>query len=113
MSPPVDNPKPSDVRRGTDENASVNQASMLASFDKETIESIRKVVKVVGRDVSFVRLSSEEKRRLAAIVFTYKMQGVKTSENEINRIAINLLLDDFDRNGDVSVLAQVLAALQA
>jgi len=82
-------------------------------LDIETVDTVRKVVKVVGRDVSFVRLSPEEKRRLAGIVFTYKMQGVKTTENEINRIAINLLLEDYERNGEQSMLARVLAALQA
>jgi len=97
---------------------SVHMASKLASaapevIDGVRIDAIRRVVKVVGRDVSFVRLSPEEKRRLAGIVFTYKMQGIKTSENEINRIAINLLLEDYESNGEQSVLARVLAALQA
>ena len=90
-----------------------NHASMLVSYDHATIDSIRKTVKVVGREVSFVRLSAEEKRRLAGIVYTYKMQGTKTSENEINRIAINLLLEDYESNGEQSVLARVLGALHA
>ncbi len=89
------------------------QASTLASVDAEVIESIRKIVKVIGRDVSFIRLSADEKRRLAGIVYTYKTQGVRTSENEINRIAINLLLADYEANGEQSILARVLAALQA
>lgn len=87
--------------------------SYPASSDAEVIESIRKVVKGTGREVSFTRLSPAEKGRLADIVYTYKRQGVKTSENEINRIAINLLLADYDTNGEESVLARVLAALQA
>lgn len=89
------------------------RASMIASGDAEVIEVIRKVVKGTGREVSFVRLSPDEKGRLADIVYTYKRQGVKTSENEINRIAINLLLEDYDTNGEQSVLSRVLAALQA
>jgi hypothetical protein len=71
------------------------------------------VVKVPGREVSFVRLSADEKTRLADIVYTYKRQGQKTSENEINRIAINYLLLDYDEHGDQSMLARVLAALLA
>lgn len=89
------------------------RASTIASDDAEVIEVIRKVVKGTGREVSFVRLSPDEKGRLADIVYTYKRQGVKTSENEINRIAINLLLEDYDTNGEQSVLSRVLAALQA
>ncbi len=87
-------------------------ASRQASTSDVT-ETIRKVVKRTGREVSFVRLSAEEKGRLADIVYIYKRQGIKTSENEINRIAINLLLKDYDTNGHESVLARVLSALQA
>lgn len=79
----------------------------------ETVERIRKTVKEIGREVAFTRLSPTEKGRLADIVYTYRRQGVKTSENEINRIAINLMLNDYEVNGEQSVLARVLAALQA
>lgn len=91
------------------------RASKLASTDAdgETIDGIRKVVKEAGREVSFVRLSPTEKSRLADIVYTYKRQGVKTSENEINRIAINVLLSDYETNGEQSMLAKVLSSLQA
>lgn len=88
------------------------RASTIAS-DDEVTEAIRRIVKRTGREVSFVRLSAEEKGRLADIVYTYKRQGVRTSENEINRIAINLLLEDYDANGGASVLARVLAALRS
>ncbi len=91
------------------------RASKLASTDPdgETVEVVRRVVKEAGREVSFVRLSPTEKRRLADIVYTYKRQGVRTSENEINRIAINLLLSDYETNGEQSMLAKVLSSLQA
>jgi hypothetical protein len=92
-------------------------ASMLAStgniHQAAEIEAIRKTVKTLGREVSFVRLTPEEKGQLADVVYTYKRQGQKTSENEINRIAINYLLADYHANGEQSVLAQVLAALRA
>jgi hypothetical protein len=77
------------------------------------IESIRKTVKSLGNKVSFTRLTPEEKGRLADIVYTYKRQGIKTSENEINRIAINFLIEDFHTHGEDSVLAQVIEALNA
>lgn len=92
-------------------------ASTLAyvpySPDPAVIEQIRKTVKVPGKEVSFVRLTADEKGDLADIVYTYKRQGLKTSENEINRIAVNYMLADFHANGERSLLAQVLAALRA
>lgn len=87
-------------------------ASMLAGMDA-VIEAIRKAVRHVGKEVSFVRLTHEEKRQLADIAYTYKSQGIKTSENEISRIGINWMLEDYHANGQTSVLAQVIAALNA
>ena|SRR6266446_3374158 len=90
-----------------------NPASTLASNHDSMIETIRKTVKSLGKEVSFTRLTPEEKGRLADIVYTYKRQGTKTTENEINRIAINFLIEDFNKNGKKSVLAQVIEALNA
>ncbi len=88
-------------------------ASNPANDEDERIEAIRQVVKTPGREVSFVRLSPGEKGELADVVYTYKRQGLKTTETEINRIAINSLLADYRTNGEQSVLAKVLAALRA
>jgi len=71
------------------------------------------VVKTTGKDVSFIRLTTEEKRRLAEIVYAYKQQGIRISENEVNRIAVNFMLDDYRVNGNHSMLARVIAALLA
>ncbi|MGB8646091.1 MAG: hypothetical protein WCF84_12700 [Anaerolineae bacterium] len=88
-------------------------ASMLACYPDSWIDSIRKTVKVIGKEISFLRLTAEEKNQLADIVYTYKREGVKLSENEVNRIAINLLLADYKANGAASVLARVIEALLA
>ena len=85
----------------------------LPSVDASAVEAIRQVIKVPGREVSYVRMTPEEKAQLSDIVYTYKRQGQKTSENELNRIAINYLLLDYHEHGEQSVLARVLAALLA
>ncbi len=85
----------------------------MIAEEAATIEAIRKVVKAPGKEVSFVRLSPDEKGELADIVYTYKRQGKKTSENEINRIALNYILQDYKANGENSILAKVIAALIA
>ena len=90
-----------------------HRASTLASKQDSMIETIRKIVKSLGTKVSFTRITPEEKGKLEDIVYTYKRQGVKTSENEINRIAMNFLIEDFHKNGKESVLAQVIEALNA
>ena len=109
-------PRDSRARNGASERAGElarTRASTISSEPDGTIEAIRKVVKVPGREVSYVRLTAEEKARLGDLVFTFKRQGQKTTENEINRIALNYLLHDFQEHGERSVLARVLAALLA
>src|SRR5437016_1254313 len=44
------------------------KASTLARYRASTIETIRKAVKQTGREVTFVRLTPEEKAQLADIV---------------------------------------------
>ena len=94
-------------------NPASTNPDLLASYQDEAIASIRRTVRVPGREVSFVRLSPAEKGQLADVVYTYKRQGCKTSENEINRIAINFLLADYKANGEQSILARVIASMQA
>ena len=97
----------------------VNKASSLVSYnasmlaDEATIELIRKTVKKIGKDVTFIRLTSEEKNQLGDIVYTYKREGVRTSENEIGRIGLNYLLSDYKTNDKTSILARVIEALNA
>jgi hypothetical protein len=88
-------------------------ASKLSRSTDELIETIRKAVKVPGKEVLFVRLTKEEKGQLVDIVYTYKRQGKKTSENEINRIAVNYMLEDYQAHGQNSILARVIDALLA
>jgi hypothetical protein len=92
-----------------------SNASMHASNQPLThetiIETIRKAVKDVGKDSATYRFTPEEKMALLELSFSYKMQGYKTSENELTRIAINFLLEDQRENGKNSVLQRVLDAL--
>jgi hypothetical protein len=92
-----------------------NNASMHASnqplIHETIIETIRKAVKDVGKDSATYRFTPEEKKALLELSFSYKMQGYKTSENELTRIAINFLLEDHRQNGKNSVLQRVLDAL--
>jgi hypothetical protein len=98
----------------------VEHASMIASMhqsqianEQAAIEAIRKAVKLSGKEVSFARLSLAEKQQLAEIVYSYKRQGKRTSENEITRIAINYVLRDYGERGEQSILARVIEALLA
>jgi hypothetical protein len=93
------------------------QASKHASSDDgvpvDVVEVIRRIVKTPGKEVAYVRLTVEEKDQLGDIVYAYKRQRKKTSENEIARIAVSFILEDYKANGDASVLTRVIDAMRA
>ena len=114
IATPLQQTKPADKRESnTASKQASSNASTLAINQEINIESIRKTVRRIGKEVTFVRLTPEEKAQLADIIYTYKRQGTKTSENEIARIGLNHLIADYQANGEESVLAQVIAALNA
>lgn len=88
-----------------------NQDSVISPDHLITIQAIRRAVRARGNEQSIHRLTNEEKRALKELVYNYDVEGTRTSENEITRIAINYLIVDHKQRGKDSVLAQVLAAI--
>jgi len=74
---------------------------------------VRRAVKRLGKEAATYRFTQEEKRALADIVYVYKGRGIKTSENEVTRISLNYLLEDYRQNGKDSLLAQIIERLNA
>ena len=93
-----------------------SHATVVSRYHDTTIpsmlESIRKTVKLVGKEAATHRFTPEEKQAIADIIYTNRRQGYDTSENEIARIGINWLVWDYQENGHDSVLAHVLKALK-
>lgn len=109
-------PQTKDIRVKKTKTKPRKQAIKLSSYrdsTPSTIENIRKSVKELGKEATFLRLTQEEKRELADIVYTYKRQAFRTSENEIVRIALRHLLEEHKENGKESTLNKVLEALKA
>ncbi len=84
-------------------------------YDQEASieEKVRKAVKQVGKEAATHRFTLEEKNMLADIEYSYRRQGIRTSENEITRIAINYFVEEYRKNGENSVLAKVLKRLNS
>jgi hypothetical protein len=83
----------------------------LAELD--IVEVVRKAVKQIGKEAATHRFTLDEKNLLADIEYTYKRQGIRTSENEITRIAINYFIEDYRKNGEQSLLATILKRLNS
>jgi len=88
-------------------------SATTSSEQADLIELIRKNVKPVGKEAAFCRFTPEEKSALGDIIYTYKRNGVRTSENEVVRVAVNWLIENYHADGQHSVLAQVLDRLNA
>jgi len=103
----------SSINKPDSVQAGYHASTPTSSPPLEQIERIRKIVKGIGKEVSFIRMTTDEKRQLSEIVFSHRQQGIRLSENEVNRIAVNFMLDDYKLNGKTSMLARVIAALLA
>lgn len=110
---PRETPKAPKEPRRKDASELSNRDTMVPRYHGETVETIRRSVRVVGKEAATYRFSPEEKAAMADLIYTYKRQGIRTSENEVCRIALNFIFRDYEENGEGSVLAKVLDALNS
>lgn len=81
--------------------------------DTNMIEAVRKALKIFGKEAATHRFTLEEKQAIAELVFAFRKKNIRTSENEIARIAINWLILDYKNNKENSILNEVLLALNS
>lgn len=88
-----------------------NHGTVVSSNHDPMVETVRKAVRELGKEAATHRFTVEEKRGVLDLIYSYKGSGVRTSENEVARIAINFILEDYKQNGRNSILDRVLKAL--
>lgn len=113
LSPIEEAPKPNrnSTPRYRDTTIPRHHATMTPRYRDTTIEVIRTAVKVIGKEAATHRFTVEEKKALRDIVYAYEGRGIRTGENEISRIGVNFLIEDYRQNGENSILHKVLTAL--
>ena len=99
--------------RNHDTTVSRNHDTMTPLPEVDVFEVVRKAVKQIGKEAATHRFTLEEKNLLADIEYTYKRRGIRTSENEITRIAINYVIAEYKQNGEESILAKILKRLNS
>lgn len=72
---------------------------------------VRRAVRAFGKEAATHRFTEAEKQAIADIVYAYRGKNIRTSENEITRIAINYLICEYRQQGEQSILHQALIAL--
>ncbi len=101
------------IPRHHDTTVPHNHETMIPREEQEVFEAVRKSVKQIGKEAATHRFTLDEKNQLADIEYTYKRQSIRTSENEITRIAINYFIEDYRNNGEESLLAKILKRLNS
>jgi hypothetical protein len=99
--------------RHHDTTVSRHHDTMPPQQDSDIFEVVRKAVKQLGKEAATHRFTLAEKHLLADIEYTYKREGIRTSENEITRISINYIIEDYRQNGEESILAKILRRLNS
>lgn len=87
------------------------EPAMVSRYHDTVVEAVRRAVKEFGKEAATHRFTEEEKKAIADILYGYKSQGIRTSENEVTRIAVNFIIGDYRENGENSILDRVLKAL--
>ena len=90
-----------------------HHATVIPRYHATMIGSIRAAVKIFGKEAATHRFTLEEKNTIRDIVYGYERQGLRTNENEISRIGVNFLMEDYRENGENSLLHKVLKALHS
>lgn len=103
-------PKPEKSSK-TDTTTPRYHDTTVSRYQETIYELVRKAVKEFGKEAATHRFTMEEKRAVADIIYTYKNNGIKTSENEIARISVNYIIEDYRENGENSILHKILKAL--
>jgi hypothetical protein len=111
MAVVIPNHRDTVVSRHRDTTKPRHLDTVTPRYHDTTIEIIRKAVKEFGKEAGTHRLTRTEKKAIADIEHTYKQQDLETCENQIARIAINFILYDYQENGENSILARTLKAL--
>lgn len=88
-----------------------NHDTTTPRYHDTIIKIIRKAVKDFGKEAATHRFTIAEKKAIADIIFRFRAKDIKTSENEITRIAVNFIVRDYQDNGNKSILERTLKAL--
>lgn len=83
----------------------------IPRYRDTTLDFIASRVKEFGKEAATHRFTAAEKQALSKIVFAFRSRGIKTTENELLRIATNSLITEYQQYGNDSLLALVLRQL--
>ncbi len=92
---------------------SERQRSATATTLVDPIDRMQQRLKTVGKEIYYIRITPEEKAEIEDVLHALKRRGLRTSANELGRIALNQLLSDYASHDEESMLVRVLSHMRA
>jgi hypothetical protein len=77
----------------------------------DTVTAVYRAVKEFGKEAATHRFTRSEKKAIADLLYTLKQRDLRTTENEVARIGVNFVIQDYQQNGENSILVQILKML--
>src|SRR5258708_34766136 len=62
---------------------------VVSRYHDTSLDLVKQAVKELGKEATTYRFTLLEKRSLAEVVYAYRSRSIKTTENEIIRVALN------------------------
>ena len=81
-----------------------HHATTVASYQDTMVTTIQTNLMEIGKEAATYRLTLNEKKKIAEIVYSLKMKNIRITENAIMRIALNALLYDYEKDKSKSIL---------
>ncbi len=81
-----------------------HRATTAASDQDTMVVTIQTNLMEIGKEAATYRLTLNEKKKIAEIVYSLKMKNIRITENEIMRIALNALIYDYEKDKSKSIL---------
>ena len=108
-----DVPLPRSVKRAKSSQAISRPRAATAAPVVDPVDALQQNLKTIGKEIYYVRITPEEKARIEDVLHALKRRGLRTSANELGRIALNQLLADYEARGEESMLIRVLSRMRA
>lgn len=104
-------PKPPKARKAASQPRPAPTPVPTAGSD--SLAEMQQTLKTIGKEIYYVRVTPDEKARIEDVIHALKRRGLRTSANELGRIALNQLLADYEDQGEESVLVRMLLRMRS
>ena len=94
-------------------NQGPSPSELKTCHPDDMMATIVKSMRAVGKEGCTYRLTQREKTALIEIIYHFRMRHIRLSENEIARIAINFLIEDYKARKNNCLLGSIIDSMHS